>query len=64
MTLAPMPSPRRCCRAFPPWRHQDWHYIDIPFSPDGTPLEQPKSPNALDQLQRVMKMLEPYDLHG
>jgi hypothetical protein len=44
-------------------RHTNWHYIDIPFSPDGTPLEQPKSPNALEQLQRILKeMLTSYDL--
>jgi hypothetical protein len=38
-------------------RHTNWHYIDIPFSPDGTPLQQPKSPNALEQLQRILKTL-------
>lgn len=42
-------------------RHTNWHYIDIPFSPDGTPLEQPKSPNALEQLERLLKALGPKD---
>src|ERR1700722_2866388 len=42
-------------------RHTNWHYIDIPFSPDGTPLQQPKSPNALEQLQRLLKKLGPAD---
>jgi hypothetical protein len=42
-------------------RHTDWHYIDLPFSPDGTPLQQPKSPNALDQLERILKTLGPAD---
>lgn len=27
-------------------QHRYWHYVDYPFSPDGTPLEQPKVPNA------------------
>jgi hypothetical protein len=26
--------------------HRYWHYIDEPFSPDGTPLAQPQVPNA------------------
>jgi hypothetical protein len=42
-------------------RHTNWHYVDIPFSPDGTPLRQPKSPNALEQLQRILKVLGPAD---
>src|SRR5450755_4817839 len=28
-------------------RHTNWHYVDIPFSPDGTPLEATPTPNAL-----------------
>jgi hypothetical protein len=45
-------------------RHTNWHYIDLPFSPDGTPLEAPKSPNALTELQRILeeRSLTPYDL--
>ncbi len=45
-------------------RHTNWHYIDIPFSPDGTPLEPPPSPNALIELQRILKEtdLGVYDL--
>jgi len=31
-------------------RHGYWHYVDLPFSPDGTPLEQPKPPNAATQI--------------
>ena len=30
--------------------HRYWHYIDLPFSPDGTPLIQPQSPNAQTQI--------------
>jgi S1/P1 Nuclease len=36
-------------------RHTNWHYVDIPFSPDGTPLEPAKVPNALIELQRILK---------
>ena len=36
-------------------RHTNWHYIDIPFSPDGTPLEPPQTPNALIELRRILK---------
>jgi hypothetical protein len=36
-------------------RHTNWHYIDIPFSPDRTPLEPAKSPNALIELQRILR---------
>jgi len=36
-------------------RHTNWHYIDIPFSPDGTPLERVKPPNALTELRRILK---------
>src|SRR3954465_9489189 len=27
-------------------RHKYWHFIDEPFSPDGTPLQPPDVPNA------------------
>lgn len=45
-------------------RHTNWHYIDIPFSPDGTPLEPPAVPNALIELKRILKEpnLSNYDL--
>jgi hypothetical protein len=45
-------------------RHTNWHYIDIPFSPDGTPLEPIPSPNALIELRRILKetKLGAYDL--
>jgi len=42
-------------------RHTNWHYIDIPFSQDGTRLKPAKSPNALNQLQRILKILGPAD---
>jgi len=31
-------------------RHGYWHYVDLPFSPDGTPLVQPSTPNAATQI--------------
>jgi hypothetical protein len=30
--------------------HPYWHYIDLPFSPDGTALVAPETPNALTQI--------------
>ncbi|MBV8846896.1 MAG: S1/P1 nuclease [Bryobacterales bacterium] len=36
-------------------RHTNWHYIDIPFSPDGAALEAVKPPNALTELRRILK---------
>ena len=31
-------------------QHRYWHFIDEPFSPDGTALKQPVSPNAQTQI--------------
>lgn len=31
--------------------HRYWHFRDIPFSPDNTPLEQPAIPNAVTQIR-------------
>jgi hypothetical protein len=36
-------------------KHTNWHYIDVPFSPDGTALEPPPVPNGLLELQRLIK---------
>jgi S1/P1 Nuclease len=33
-----------------PARHKYWHFIDTPFSTDGTPTNPPGHPNALDQI--------------
>jgi hypothetical protein len=45
-------------------RHTNWHYIDVPLSPDGTPLEPIPSPNALIEVRRILKEtnLSVYDL--
>jgi hypothetical protein len=32
-------------------KHRYWHFKDIPFSTDGTPLEDAKEPNALTQIR-------------
>jgi len=37
--------------------HRYWHYIDEPFSPDGTPLAQPQVPNAQTQIAEFRKTL-------
>lgn len=63
--MAERPTPTPVLPGFPDMaRHMNWHYIDVPFSPDGTPLEQPKSPNALIELRRIMRepSLVSYDL--
>jgi hypothetical protein len=31
--------------------HDYWHYVDLPFSSDGTPGESPQAPNALTQIE-------------
>ena len=37
--------------------HRYWHYIDEPFSPDGTPVAQPQVPNAQTQIGEFGKTL-------
>lgn len=37
--------------------HGSWHYIDLPFSPDATPLIQPKAPNAQTQIAAFRRAL-------
>ena len=37
--------------------HKYWHYIDISFSPDDTPLIQPQEPNARTQIAAFRKTL-------
>jgi len=33
-------------------QHRYWHYVDMPFSKDGTPLIQPQAPNAKTQIEK------------
>jgi hypothetical protein len=37
--------------------HRYWHYIDLPFSTDGTPLVDPVSPNAETQIEALRAAL-------
>jgi S1/P1 Nuclease len=37
--------------------HSYWHYIDLPFSPDGTKLEPPVAPNAQTQIAAFRSVL-------
>jgi hypothetical protein len=38
--------------------HKYWHYIDMPFSPDGTSLKQPVPPNAKTQIAAFRDVLK------
>jgi hypothetical protein len=38
-------------------RHSYWHYINVPFSPDGVNTVQSASPNALTQIQLFQAVL-------
>jgi hypothetical protein len=38
-------------------QHRYWHYIDLPFSPDGTPLQNPVPPNAETQIGVLRRAL-------
>ncbi|WP_244613232.1 S1/P1 nuclease [Methylosinus sp. Ce-a6] len=37
--------------------HDYWHYVDLPFSSDGTPGETPQAPNALTQIEAFQQAL-------
>jgi S1/P1 Nuclease len=36
-------------------RHAPWHFIDIPYAPDGAAVIPPPQPNALTELQRILR---------
>ena len=38
-------------------KHRYWHFDDIPFSTDGTPLENPNEPNAVTQIRAMSAAL-------
>jgi len=38
-------------------RHKYWHFVDQPFSPDGTPLVQAPAPNAATQVATFLSTL-------
>lgn len=37
--------------------HKYWHFVDLPFSPDNTPLENPPVPNAGTQIPALRMVL-------
>lgn len=39
------------------FKHKYWHFVDTPFSQDGTPLEAIPDPNALTQIVAFRKVL-------
>jgi hypothetical protein len=39
-------------------RHAGWHFIDIPYTPDGAAGEPPRKPNALTELQRILREIK------
>ncbi len=39
-------------------RHTNWHYYDISFSTDGTPIQNQPPPNALSEIERLTKVLQ------
>jgi hypothetical protein len=45
-------------------RHTNWHYIDLPYSPEGVPAQVEPPPTALSELERILgkEQIEPYDL--
>jgi hypothetical protein len=40
-------------------QHRYWHFIDLPFSTDGTPLLGPAAPNALTQIALFRQTVRP-----
>ena len=40
-------------------RHTNWHYTDVPFSPDDTPLVPARVPNAVTEIRRLLAELSP-----
>jgi hypothetical protein len=38
-------------------RHTNWHYINVSFSPDGTPFPPPPAVNALTQINTILSVM-------
>ncbi len=38
-------------------QHRDWHYINVPFSTDGTDTVNPRDPNVLSQIRWIRPLL-------
>lgn len=47
-------------RFTPEQRHTDWHYINIPFSQDGTSGVPAPTPNAVTEINRLSRSIDPY----
>jgi len=39
-------------------RHAGWHFVDIPYTPDGAPGRPPPTPNVLTELQRILREIK------
>ena len=39
-------------------RHAPWHFIDIPYAPDGAAVIPPPQPNALTELERILREMK------
>jgi hypothetical protein len=39
-------------------RRTNWHYIDIPYSPEGLPVRQPAPPNIVSELNRMLTEID------
>jgi hypothetical protein len=55
---APGPDSSRNIGYADKFRHQYWHFIDIPFSTDGSKTEDPPEPNAKTQLAILTEALK------
>jgi hypothetical protein len=56
---AGVPDDSRNIGYFDNLMHKYWHFIDEPFSPDGTPLQDPSRPNAQTQIAAFRATLSP-----
>jgi hypothetical protein len=55
---AKAPKPNRNVGYDDMFMHRYWHYVDLPFSRDGTPLIQPGTPNAKTQIEKFRDIIE------
>ena len=56
----PDAAPTPVLRGFPGMqRHTNWHYADLPFSPDNTPLIPTPTPNVVTEIRRMMDEILP-----
>jgi hypothetical protein len=54
------PTPTPLLPGFPGMqRHTNWHYADMPFSPDNTPLIPTPTPNAVTEIRRMLAEISP-----